>query len=255
MKKINVVMLVANDQPSRFMFNALNSDFNIQGVLMDEELSKIKMLKWRIKKLGYIEVFGQLLFMLFAKLSFRFSLRKVDRLIRSLALDESDIPAKKIKYFGDLNSKAAIEKLQELPADVVVVNGTRILSEKLINAVNVNFINAHVGITPQYRGVHGGYWALCQGDKNNCGVTVHLVDKGVDTGGVLYQETINVEEEDNFFTYPIKQVGCAIPLMKKAVEDCATGNENIVTRGEASKQWYHPTLWSYLYYFFVKGVK
>ena len=41
----------------------------------------------------------------------------------------------------------------------------------------------HAGITPQYRGVHGGYWAVVNNDPEHCGVTIHFVDKGIDTGG------------------------------------------------------------------------
>ncbi len=255
MRKINVVMLVGDGDSSRFMFNALSRHFNIQAVFVDEALSKKKMLKWRVKKLGYVEVFGQVLFMLYVKLVSRLNLSKTNELIESMSLNKADIPASQIKFVGNLNSKKAIEKLQEISPDIVVVNGTRILREKLMNAVDAHFINTHVGITPQYRGVHGGYWSLRQGDEQNCGVTVHLVDKGVDTGGVLYQNTISVEKSDNFLTYPVKQLSCAIPLMKQAIEDCASGNENVVIRREASKQWYHPTWWGYLYHRITKGVK
>ena len=48
-------------------------------------------------------------------------------------------------------------------------------------------LNYHAGITPKYRGMNGGYWALATGDAGNFGATVHLVDAGVDTGGVLHQ--------------------------------------------------------------------
>ncbi|OHU90674.1 MULTISPECIES: formyl transferase [Pseudoalteromonas] len=255
MDKINIVLLVGDDDPGRIMFNALKADFNIQGVFVDQALSKAKMLKWRIKKLGYFEVFGQLLFMLFSKFAFKFSLPKVNKLMQSLALDKNDIPAEKIKFVGDLNSKEAIAKIKALCPAVVVVNGTRILKEKLIGSIDAHFINTHVGITPQYRGVHGGYWSLCQDDEENCGVTVHLIDKGVDTGGVLYQGKIKVEKSDNFFTYPIKQLNCAIPLMKKAIQDCSSGNEKVIVRNQNSKQWYHPTLWSYFYHLVIRGVR
>src|SRR5438093_9923670 len=46
----------------------------------------------------------------------------------------------------------------------VVVNGTRIISEAVLTASDAVFINMHAGITPKYRGVHGGYWALYNGD-------------------------------------------------------------------------------------------
>ncbi len=70
---------------------------------------------------------------------------------------------------------------------MVLVVGTRIISRKVLVAVAAPFINYHDGITPKYRGIHGGYWASAQSDLANFGVTVHLVDPGIDTGEVLYQ--------------------------------------------------------------------
>ena len=47
----------------------------------------------------------------------------------------------------------------------MVVNGTRILSRRMLESIDAVFLNMHVGITPKYRGVHGGYWALANGDR------------------------------------------------------------------------------------------
>ncbi len=47
----------------------------------------------------------------------------------------------------------------------------------------------HAGITLRYRGVHGGYWALAEQHPEWVGTTVHLVDPGIDTGGILAQST------------------------------------------------------------------
>lgn len=68
--------------------------------------------------------------------------------------------------------------MRMISPDIVVVNGTRIINEETINCLHVPMINMHMGITPRYRGVHGTYWALTQGDKEHCGVTIHVIDKG-----------------------------------------------------------------------------
>ena len=53
-------------------------------------------------------------------------------------------------------------------------------------------VNVHAGITPRYRGVHGGYWALAERHPEWVGTTVHLVDPGIDTGAILAQATFDV---------------------------------------------------------------
>jgi len=112
-----------------------------------------------------------------------------------------------------------------------------------------------MGITPKYRGVHGGYWALVNKDRANCGVTVHLIDQGIDTGGVLYQDTINTDHSDNINTYPIHQIAKGISLMKAALEDITEDQINVRPGVYPSKLWYHPTLIEYFKHWVQKGVK
>jgi methionyl-tRNA formyltransferase len=130
---------------------------------------------------------------------------------------------------------------------VVVVAGTRIIHASVLDAVPATFLNLHAGMTPRYRGVHGGYWALAQGDPEHCGVTVHEVDRGVDTGDVVAQARIAPTERDSFATYPLLQLAAGAPLLVDAVR-AALGDRLASRPAEGpSRQWYHPTLWSYLW--------
>jgi methionyl-tRNA formyltransferase len=115
-------------------------------------------------------------------------------------------------------------------------------------------INFHSGINPKYRGQAGGYWALASGDPDNAGVTVHLVDEGVDTGAVLYQARFSATPQDNFITYFYIQAGTARPLVIKAIEDALSGQLRPAKVDLPSQQFYHPTLWQYLWTAWAKGV-
>ena len=102
------------------------------------------------------------------------------------------------------------------------------------------------GITPMYRGVHGAYWALVQDDRAHCGVTVHHVDAGVDTGYILHQAVIQPTAADNFSTYPTLQMVSGSKLMVKAVREVIDGT-TIPRKPEGSdRRWEIPTLWQYL---------
>jgi methionyl-tRNA formyltransferase len=141
-----------------------------------------------------------------------------------------------------------------LKPDVVLVIGTRIIGKETLAAIAAPVINFHSGINPKYRGQAGGYWALAMGDAPNAGVTVHLVDEGVDTGAVLYQARFEATPQDNFLTYFYIQAAVARPLAVKAVEDALAGRLNPVKVDLPSQQFYHPTLWSYLWIGWTKGV-
>ena len=138
---------------------------------------------------------------------------------------------------------------------MVVVNGTRIIKKEIIETIDAPFINTHVGITPKYRGVHGGYWALTENDIEHCGVTVHLIDTGIDTGGILYQDVIEITDKDTFNTYPYLQTVAAIPLMKKAINDIANKTYKTRKTDLTSRLWSHPTIMEYLKYRMLHSVK
>ena len=109
-----------------------------------------------------------------------------------------------------------------------------------IAEVNIPFVNYHAGITPKYRGVHGGYWAKAEDDLRNFGVTAHLIDAGIDTGAVLYQARIAPTARDNFSTYPYLQMAAALPLLEQAARDAMAGTLKPQPVDLPSRAWSHP---------------
>ena len=61
-------MLVGKGESSRIVYNSLSRDFDIKMVIEDTSISKKAFLKRRVKKIGYLKVFGQILFMIYNKL-------------------------------------------------------------------------------------------------------------------------------------------------------------------------------------------
>lgn len=254
-KNLSVVMLVGKGTSSNIMYHALKDDFNIEKVVVENAVSKKRLLLSRVKQLGYMKVLGQVLFIVFSKLFSKFSKKRIEAIKKFYHLNDSSIDEKKVVYVESINDEKVIILLQDINPDAVVVNGSRIISEKILASIEKPFINTHVGITPKYRGVHGGYWALANGDIEHCGVTVHLVDSGIDTGGIIFQDTIDVADEDSFTTYPLLQIAKAIPLMKQALQNVHEGTLKLKNVNLPSILWYHPTLYVYLVNYFRKGVK
>ena len=158
---------------------------------------------------------------------------------------------------ASVNDKECLDLIIKIQPDIIIVNGTRIIGKRLLEATKTLFINTHVGITPEYRGVHGGYWALRNDDIKNCGVTIHKVDVGIDTGDIISQNKIEVTNRDNFVTYPFLQISKAIVMMKEVL--ITIENDQLRTYKKegtsVSKLWYHPTLTGYLYHRIFKGIK
>lgn len=253
----NIVILSGPGHDSRALYNALKYSFIIDKVIIEKKVSRLKILQRRLKRLGLSIVFGQILFVIFIQPLLE--LIKRNRILEILAENDlvfNDLPNDIIVHVDSVNGTDTIELLQMINPFVVCVSGTRILSKELLNSVKATFINLHVGITPQYRGVHGAYWALVEDDIENCGVTVHIVDEGIDTGGVLYQSRIKLSPSDNFVTYPYLQLAEGIKLMKQAICDSLSNELKILDFSHRnSKLWYHPTAFNYIYNYYKRKIK
>jgi len=96
---------------------------------------------------------------------------------------------------GNLKSKSA-ETWQSVRCDLLLsVNYLFIINEDLISIAK-HAINIHGSLLPKYRGRTPHVWAIINGEKKT-GVTVHCIDKGVDSGDIIIQKEINIEENDS----------------------------------------------------------
>ncbi|MBC7816596.1 MAG: hypothetical protein IAG10_06890 [Planctomycetaceae bacterium] len=103
--------------------------------------------------------------------------------VRAASSFESDCAVRRVE---SINDPAVIDVLQKTQPELVVVLGTSIIKEPVLAAAPC-FVNLHAGVTPMYRGAHGQFWAVLNRDFGNVGVTLHFVDKGIDTGAIVKQ--------------------------------------------------------------------
>ncbi len=240
-----VVLIAGPGEPTHIVYHALQASVGVVGVIIEEPVAAKQLLKRRLEKLGWAPVSGQILFKAVIEAPLKLAAAGRLREIKA-AYGLQDAP---------INSPEAIAALQAFAPDVVVVQGTRIIAKRVLQSVAAPFINMHAGITPRYRGVHGGYWALASGDAAHCGVTVHLVDAGIDTGGVLAQTLIEPIPADSYVTYPLLQLAAGLPLLVQAVRAALAGTllPQPVAEGP-SRLWSHPTLGQWLSGW-LRGVK
>ena len=256
MKDKRILLLGGEGESTNIVFHFLNEKFNLVQAIVEQPESKKVFIKRRIKKLGYLTVLGQILFQLFIVKFLKLSSGKRKKeIIRQFNLNNSEINKDKLANVSSVNHKSTIELIQNMNPDLIIVNGTRIISKKVLESTNCKFINTHAGITPKYRGVHGLYWALINNDAEHGGVTVHFVDSGIDTGNIIYQNKVNYGNKDNFTTYPFLQLAEGLNLLEKAVNDYFAEKIEIKDGPKESFLWYHPTIFQYLYYRIFKGVK
>ncbi len=244
-----IVLLSSACFATTVLYNYISKTLPIECVIEEKPMRGLALAKKRFKKLGFFRVSSQIAFSFIVVPFLSFAgKRRVAEIKEKYGFDNSPIPEAKITRFETVNDTACIEMLKKVNPTIVLVSGTRIISKKVLESCQAFFINMHAGITPQYRGVHGGYWAIANDDRENFGVTIHRVDKGIDTGEVLYQQKITVTDRDNYTTYPYLQLGEGLPLVKKAVEDVIAGQPVTATVPPGvSRLYYHPRIWQYFF--------
>lgn len=90
----------------------------------------------------------------------------------------------------------AIEELKRYPADIFVVAAFgQILSEEILNMPKYGCVNIHASLLPKYRGAAPIQWSIIDGEKET-GVTIMQMDKGLDTGDILFQTKVPITKEE-----------------------------------------------------------
>lgn len=252
---LNLVVLAAPGQPTDILVNWLDdAGLAPAAVLMEPAQSRRALLRGRLRRLGLRAVLGQVLFLVLAAPLLRHQSRgRAARIVRDKGLRTVPLPESRLTRIASVNAPETADLLRALAPDAVVLSGTRIVKPATLAAAGCPVLNIHAGITPAYRGVHGGYWALWQGAPQDFGATLHLVDAGVDTGAVLAHCRAQPAPDDNFATYPLVQLAAALPDLTACLERISRGqpphpepNPMPAPAGDSGRQWYHPTLGQYL---------
>ena len=247
--KPKIIILARDCDSTNVVYNYLKKYFEIGAVVFETPIPRKKQFLNRAKRLGYINAMSQVIFFLcIAPLIKRFSQKRKAQLFEQYQLDEAAPPEAIIKRIRYANTDEGRSVINELKPDLVIVNGTRIISKKTLESVPATFINIHTGITPAFRGVHGGYWAIATGKKDLFGTTIHYVDTGVDTGGIIEQVFVDPPRQDNFYTYPYLQYASVLPALKTVIQSFIDGNKPspkaaVTTQSEL---WFHPTVFQWL---------
>ncbi|MDY2882119.1 phosphoribosylglycinamide formyltransferase [Romboutsia timonensis] len=107
-----------------------------------------------------------------------------------------------IKAIYETDEDKIIGLLKENNIDLIVLAGyLKIITPKFVDEFRNKIINIHPSLIPSFCGkgyygekVHQG--VIDYGAKVT-GATVHFVDEGADTGAIIMQETVNVEQDDD----------------------------------------------------------
>lgn len=243
-----IVVLTAGGPLAWSVVNGLIGLVGPVSVIEETPETKAEIIKRRLRIVGPIATAGQVLFGLWQRFAAKRAGPRINEIRKAYRLDPNPRQGTTVYRVASHNSDEARALLKKLDPKVVGVYGTRILSRATLAAVNVHFINYHAGINPKYRGQHPAYWALAAGDIDNAGVTVHLVDAGIDTGGVIYQARVAFDPADSISTYQTLQIATGVPLFARALNNAVAGRlQTMNVNSTPSNNYLPPTIWRYFW--------
>jgi methionyl-tRNA formyltransferase len=112
-----------------------------------------------------------------------------------------------------------IQQVQALAPDlIVVVAFGQILPRALLDIPPRGCINVHASLLPAYRGAAPINWALINGETVT-GVTIMLLDEGMDTGDILLQKTVSIRPEDTAATTHDRLAESGAVLLGEALDE------------------------------------
>jgi len=253
-KPARICFVTAGGHHPAIIANALGEAFGTLDIVVEAPERKRELLRRRTRINGIISTVGQFVTMTMIVVMKRVRAAEIEALVGSLGVRTSfDQPHRqhRVETVNDRNFPMLVESLSP---DIVFLCGCRMISRTTLGKIAVPVVNYHAGITPSYRGMNGGYWALAQGDPDNFGTTVHLVDAGVDTGAIIGQVRLAPSSNDAIWSYAYGQAAGSRALCVTSVRKVLAGNLRTSEVLGPSRQWFHPTIWNYLATAWWKGV-
>ena len=117
----------------------------------------------------------------------------------------------------------AMAELGKVEADLgVVVAFGQILPQALLDLPSHGCFNVHASLLPMYRGASPINHVILAGEKES-GVTIMQMDAGIDTGDILLQEAVPIEEDETAETLAEKLSALGARLIVRAVEALEDG--------------------------------
>jgi len=124
-----------------------------------------------------------------------------------------------------------LDALKAFRADLFVVVAFRMLPEEVWSMPRLGTFNLHAALLPQYRGAAPINWAVINGEQIT-GVTTFMIDKDIDTGGIIFRQEHRISENDSAGDVHDALMGIGADLVVETVE--AIIQKNVETRVQRS---------------------
>ena len=231
MTEAQIVLACHNASFGRAMARALQGHeaFKLAGVLaIHRPPSRKKMLWRRILRLMWSSKSERAVERVEQDLA-----RKADQVLTQQANPPKDWPRDvPVRLSANPNSDDVVAWLQDLCPDLIVVTGGPILRKPVFGLPRLGTLNMHSSLLPHYRGTQAEFWQVLDERWDTCGITIHYIDDGVDTGRILMQRKTEITPPISPQMLRVQNLLSALDLVPEAIARVVRGGAQTRPQGK-----------------------
>ena len=134
-----------------------------------------------------------------------------------------------------LKDEGFLAELREMQADLQIVVAFRMLPEVVWSMPPLGTFNLHASLLPQYRGAAPINWAIINGEVET-GVTTFFLKHEIDTGDIIFQEKVNIAEDETAGRLHDRLMEIGAGLVLKTVKSIENRNYPTLNQNQISKE-------------------
>ena len=140
----------------------------------------------------------------------------------------------------DLNKPEIIKKIRDINPEIIFcIGSTQIIPKEILDIPNLGCLNIHPALLPKYRGRYSTVHAIFNGEEH-AGVTAHWMDEGIDSGPIIMQDKMRIEEDDTAKSLYDKFTKAGEKLFIQIFEMWLNNKKILSKKQDESKASYYP---------------
>ncbi len=131
-----------------------------------------------------------------------------------------------------MKGSSLIKEIESLNPDLIVIVAFRILPKEIFTIPKYGSVNLHASLLPKYRGAAPINWAIINGEKET-GVTTFFLKETVDTGNIILQKNIPINDDDDAGTIHDKLSYTGAETVLETVRLIENGNVKVTLQDDS----------------------
>jgi len=250
-QKIKVILITSNGLEHRYVTNILAQKIDFEAIILDHGIkrNKLQSIKVLLSRYTTFQIAMRMLgkaISIFNKDDLKKQQAMVNIFTQQLC-DEFNYAGNIIEVNG-INSDESVALIKKIDPDLLLIYGTGIIKNRILDLPKKLCLNMHTGISPYYRGAGCSFWPLYDGKPEMIGATVHECTSDVD-GGIIYKiQKANLSRDDDEYCMFARAVAAGAKIYQQvAWEFIVNGKSNGFSQDlsigkeykSAMKNWWH----------------